>query len=210
MEEQIPRGICQCGCGRATPLAVRNTKDYQKGEPTLFISGHVGKLNSYRRYENSFSLSSDGETLKVCTVCKIPRPISEFSRRTRTGEKLRCLCRTCTNEQAVARYKQNPEPFRRKCSREGKVGRGRRRKILSELRANNGCVVCGEKDICVLDFHHLHGSSKSKHGGMTVTCAAAKSWKSMWAEIAKCIIVCANCHRKIHAGLVVPPSLKKE
>jgi predicted HNH restriction endonuclease len=34
------------------------------------------------------------------------------------------------------------------------------------------------------------------------------SWNSARKEIQKCILVCANCHREIHAGLIDLDSLK--
>ena len=37
---------------------------------------------------------------------------------------------------------------------------------------------------------------------MPVSRAAHKSYKAMLAELAKCVIACANCHRKDHAGLI--------
>jgi predicted HNH restriction endonuclease len=50
-----------------------------------------------------------------------------------------------------------------------------------------------------LEFHHIEPSSKSfgiSSGGFS------RSWVSIEAEIKKCILVCANCHREIEYGLV--------
>lgn len=39
----VPRGLCQCGCGKKTPLANHNdkSKGWVKGEPIRFIRGHT-------------------------------------------------------------------------------------------------------------------------------------------------------------------------
>lgn len=60
------------------------------------------------------------------------------------------------------------------------------------------CQVCGyNKCFWALDFHHLSKAEKSFNisGG-------TKSFESMKSELDKCILVCANCHREIHAGII--------
>ena len=44
----IPKGLCQCGCGRQTNLAKQKGDGYEKGEPKKFIIGHQGNLAKYR------------------------------------------------------------------------------------------------------------------------------------------------------------------
>ena len=61
--------------------------------------------------------------------------------------------------------------------------------------------VMGEKcQICIqaLDFHHLDPSKKEFGIGTN----ANNSWAKMREEVKKCILVCANCHREIHSGLI--------
>lgn len=64
------------------------------------------------------------------------------------------------------------------------------------------CVFCGYvRCSAALDFHHLDESTKNfglSQSGMT------RSWKRTKEELKKCILVCANCHREIHAGLLQP------
>lgn len=58
------------------------------------------------------------------------------------------------------------------------------------------CVKCGEKERCCLDFHHLNPREKDDViAHMIKRCSKDK----IRQEVAKCIVVCANCHRKIHA-----------
>lgn len=58
-------------------------------------------------------------------------------------------------------------------------------------------MQCGEQTLCCLDLHHLDPSTKRvkvnkaiKHFGI----------KGLLVEIGKCVVLCANCHRKHHAG----------
>jgi hypothetical protein len=59
------------------------------------------------------------------------------------------------------------------------------------------CSECGEKNRCCLDFHHLDPSKKDK--GMSQLLRMG-SKKRIIEEVKKCVVVCANCHRKIHCN----------
>ena len=61
------------------------------------------------------------------------------------------------------------------------------------------CEICGYgRCIEALEFHHKNASSKDfgiSEKGYT------RSWKKVMEELDKCIMVCANCHRELHAKL---------
>lgn len=71
--------------------------------------------------------------------------------------------------------------------------------IISRYKENTGCEYCMEDDPVALHFHHLDPSQKKFTIGNK-----AQSWAMplsvLFEEIEKCIVVCANCHAKIHAG----------
>lgn len=69
-------------------------------------------------------------------------------------------------------------------------------RILVEKAKSGGCSRCGESDPVCLDFHHTNPESKSF--------AVSKHWnwrteESLLHEIAKCVVLCRNCHAKVHA-----------
>ena len=68
--------------------------------------------------------------------------------------------------------------------------------VVEFKRSCECCVLCGEKEPVSLDFHHL--DPKAKDGAV----ARQPSIARVLAEIAKCVVLCANCHRKVHAGLL--------
>jgi len=93
-------------------------------------------------------------------------------------------------------YKKNAK---KEITRTGKVTKARRKKIrawVNDFKAKAGCCKCPENDPVCLDFHHLSDkkaavSSKINNWGM----------ERIQKEINKCIVICANCHRKLHKSL---------
>lgn len=63
-------------------------------------------------------------------------------------------------------------------------------------RKESGCSLCGEKDAVCLDFHHQNPHEKS----FEVSNMAPRKFSRMRIdeEIKKCVVLCCNCHRKIH------------
>lgn len=77
----------------------------------------------------------------------------------------------------------------------------RRRRVRDEInnfKAEKGCSRCGESDPRVLQFHHSDPTEKDSKISRLIESA---SKDRLWAEIAKCEVVCANCHIKIHNPL---------
>lgn len=61
------------------------------------------------------------------------------------------------------------------------------------------CQCCGYNRLnSALELHHLDSQEKE----FTLGTNTNISWASARKEIQKCVLVCANCHREIHAGLI--------
>jgi hypothetical protein len=85
----------------------------------------------------------------------------------------------------------------RRCKRVQQVAakRNARKIVVNAIKHEKGCATCGETDPRCLDFHHLHDKKRAIGD-------AVKSWNidRVIREMFKCIILCANCHRKLHKG----------
>ena len=87
----------------------------------------------------------------------------------------------------------------RRLSRHERCLAGRR--LLDSIKAT-GCVVCRETEMAVLDFHHREGEDKR----FTLSgSAACKPPEELDEELRKVVVVCSNCHRRVHAGLITLP-----
>lgn len=69
------------------------------------------------------------------------------------------------------------------------------------LKSTLKCVRCKDDDFVCLDFHHTDPNEKE----MGISQAVLNGWskKRILEEIAKCKVICASCHRKLHAGRFV-------
>lgn len=75
-----------------------------------------------------------------------------------------------------------------------------KRVFTHAIKAERGCRDCGEKDPIVLDFHHIeekHPALRKKKGARRAFICLG--WDALHIEIKKCIVLCANCHRRLHA-----------
>ena len=77
----------------------------------------------------------------------------------------------------------------------------KRRKRLKEMaieRKGGKCELCGyHNDFAALEFHHKDSSKKDF--GLS-TRGLTRSWSKITAEVDKCMLLCANCHREVHSG----------
>lgn len=130
----------------------------------------------------------DGTT---CTKCGETKQEAQFyASALREGNA--CWCRACYRSYWRERQREDPKHW-------AKAKNGTRKKARAftrSVKAASGCVTCGENHPAVLDFHHLDPQQKSE--SLAVMVAQARSWKRLEAEIAKCVVLCANCHRKLH------------
>jgi hypothetical protein len=98
------------------------------------------------------------------------------------------------------RYRDHNREYLRRRYRENKD-------YVDALKRESGCVRCGEKDPVCLVFHHRDPNKRVASIGKLCSYTRAH----LLAELAKCDILCANCHLRAHAvdGVVQLPLAKK-
>lgn len=136
--------------------------------------------------------------MKICTLCKILKKETEFSPRKTALDGLSSRCKICHNTEVRKAYRLNPDiklEYHRK-KRQELVD------IVNEIKEKSGCCNCSEKNSVCLDFHHIDPTKKDLTVSKLMFC---KSKDRMLKEIKKCVVLCANCHRKFHAGIIKLP-----
>ena len=86
------------------------------------------------------------------------------------------------------------------------VQRRREKVRLMAVSYKGGCCQICSYDRCIeaLEFHHLDPTQKDfgiSRKGYT------RSWEKVKEEVDKCILLCANCHREVHAGKLQLPQV---
>lgn len=138
---------------------------------------------------------------KPCKRCQKNKPVSDYAKDRKRPDGLQVYCNACHREEARATYRKNPGPYKARAKAYREKLRPYLIRFADQVKSDRGCACRGERTVCVLDFHHLTR-------GVPVTRAVGKGISGFQKEIKKCVVVCCNCHRKIHAGILdVDPSM---
>jgi hypothetical protein len=92
-------------------------------------------------------------------------------------------------------YLNNKEKYKEASKKSSPQTKKRRIHYLQEIKSTMGCKICGEKRAPCLVFHHRDPKEKEMGIGDSVF---KVSKKRILAEIAKCDVLCANCHLLFH------------
>ena len=158
---------------------------------------------------------------KVCKCCGIEKSIEEFPFHNKAKGTYRAECNICYNEKRRNRYtipevkekrkvvnnnsykkhsekrKQEVINYRKNNPDKVKVYqekvRQKNREKFYEFKSKFSCSECGESHIACLDFHHL--DPNEKEGSISKMISTPIKLEK---ELKKCIVLCANCHRKLH------------
>jgi transposase len=91
-----------------------------------------------------------------------------------------------------------------KCRSEAVSTRRRTVKAALVREAGGCCALCGyARSLAALHFHHVDRASKTFHLAHR---GAARSITAARVEVAKCVLLCANCHAEVEAGVATLPA----
>lgn len=127
--------------------------------------------------------------MKQCTKCKVEKQLTEFSKRSSNKEKYQSWCKQCSYNHVNGTYKTNPHR-KEKLKAWTKSYQEKAEQFVHDYLLKNPCCQCGQTNILTLQFDHLR--DKKFEIGLAVT--QGHSVKTIEKEIAKCQVLCANCH----------------
>ena len=117
------------------------------------------------------------DEVKACTSCGQTLPVTKFKRRASTGRQANTRQAQC-NRCLYVKYQRPVDQ--------------KKTQIIAQYKVDCGCTDCGyNSHPSALDFDHLPGTEKSFNIGSNV---ANLTLARIWDEIAKCEVVCRNCH----------------
>lgn len=133
---------------------------------------------------------SEGEERR-CGRCKEVKPIDAFRPRPDRPGQRDTFCPACRSAYGKEHYAKHRQRYIDQAAVVTARKRRERTEWLFSYFAEHPCVDCGEDDPVVLEFDHL-GDKRFDVG----TGIADRPWQTLLDEIARCEVVCANCHRR--------------
>lgn len=127
----------------------------------------------------------------TCTRCGEAKPAEAFPPRHKGGADLQHWCRRCFAELNVSYYARHREAQILRLRRNVDRTRAENQRRVLDYLFEHPCVDCAESDPVVLEFDHL----REKRKEVSVLVNSGARWPLVEAEIAKCAVRCANCHR---------------
>lgn len=122
----------------------------------------------------------------ICLKCRDDKDESEFHRSASRGRQ--SYCKTCKKGYDVVQHKRNSG----RILDQKRALRDRNRAFIYEVLAARACADCPEDDPVVLDFHHLG----NKKFNIADAARSTLSLEAIKVEMDKCVVLCANCHRR--------------
>jgi hypothetical protein len=130
---------------------------------------------------------------QVCNRCLSDKPVEAFNWRWKGLGIRQRTCRECQKQQKNNWYARNKETHIANMvqNRQAKMEEGRA--YIWNYLSTHSCVECGESDPIVLEFDHIRGRKRME---VTRLVRSGYSIDMIQQEIDKCVVVCANCHKR--------------
>ena len=126
--------------------------------------------------------------MKICCTCKQEKHESEFYKRHREKDGLNRSCKICAEISSNRSKSKNKNKY----YDISKKSDQKLRREMTEYKVSKGCLHCGENHPAVLELHHLDPLVKEFNP------SDAGGRRRFYEEVEKCIVLCSNCHRKVH------------
>lgn len=126
---------------------------------------------------------------KVCSICGIEKPLSEFALNKTRKDGHASDCKSCRKKYRDEHYRLHKEYYKEKAA----AYKRKKTKELEEFKSTLKCEICGENRPWCLDFHHINPEEKEGEIAKLI-----ESPRRLQEELKKCIVLCANCHRDLH------------
>lgn len=150
-----------------------------------------GEFNSLRGLHLDFpaSVCYDSQVkMKTCYKCKNTYPLEDFPWKYESRGIKADMCKPCMRERAKEHYAANKQSYAERTKRNKEAVR----LWLREFKTGKPCTDCGVVyPHYVMDYDHL-GDKEFEISDRP----GSRSKKRLLAEIEKCELVCANCHRE--------------
>ena len=131
--------------------------------------------------------------MKTCIKCLQEQTLDRFAVQTWNKSLRFNVCRDCVNRKAREKWAARPITEKRELRAKSTAERQEMYAFVKGLKEANPCLDCGAFYPCyVMDYDHKHDKSRT----IAALIGGGYSKDRILEEIAKCELVCANCHRE--------------
>ncbi len=139
--------------------------------------------------------------MKYCPKCNKHKLRTQFHKNKAKKDGYQGFCKECCVSKARFYYNKNKDKCKRASTKRRKRWQRDMTHILHTYKRRYGCYLCTENEPICIDFHHI----KPKYKDIARLVAEQSGGKRIIKEAAKCVLLCSNCHRKIHYKVIDPP-----
>lgn len=132
------------------------------------LEAENNRFNKKMKQEDASNSSSQKK--KKCSKCKKYLLVNFFHK----GRQ--AYCKMCQNSTNTERFRR----FKRQCL---------------EYKGGSQCLLCGEDNQAILEFHHANPSEKEFIISKSKSLVFSKDTEK---ELDKCFVLCSNCHHNVH------------
>ena len=131
----------------------------------------------------------------LCNKCNKDKPVEEFGWKNKTAGIRQKYCKACHNLlYGRGWYEKNRTKQLLMVAERRRRYKNISRSFLIEYFKTHPCVDCGEPDPVVLELDHVDRKTKKEAVGRLM--ADGHSPQMVERELEKCVVRCANCHRR--------------
>lgn len=131
---------------------------------------------------------------KKCPGCNEHKDSNSFAKNSSRTDGLQTYCRLCKKNSDAVHYRK----YKERQKERNRINRQKYREELAAYKSGIGCKYCNESESACLDFHHPNNDKESEVSKLISEMKITMARK----ESEKCDILCSNCHRKLHAGII--------
>ena len=134
--------------------------------------------------------------MKTCSKCNQLLSRDMFYKNVLRQDGYQSACKTCADAMNRLSRAKNPTLY----AELHKAQRDKNGDIYFEWKSKQKCLLCSENVVECLDLHHLDPTTKET----TISdVMRGWTWSRLQVELEKCVVLCSNCHAKVHAGILV-------
>lgn len=167
-------------------MTVNSQKEAQV-RATMSMFPNLSREEAEVRSNTLMRMFLDKGHAKKCVRCNLIQMKSEFHRK--NEKNTQSMCKTCSSKYHREHYLANKARYAKNRSDRRSDAQAR----LTEYKTGKPCADCGKSfHFSAMDFDHVTGDKVDNVASMP---SNGYSWDTILEEIAKCELVCANCHR---------------